>query len=308
VSYFSLSALLRTEAGATSRAAWVPGDVDAAHLDEDKRLLRREVAGALARSAQGARGVLAERSDEPRTEPAPLPYALADLQVDAGKRLGLGAAQVLDAAQSLYETHQLTTYPRSDCRYLPEEHHVQAPAVLAAAARQIPSLAPIASRADRTLRSKAWADAKVTAHHGIVPTPATAPLRVLSANEAAVYELVARRYIAQFFPSHAYVQSELGILLESGARFRATGSQVTAPGWKGVFTQAAPETDDTATDASEEESNLVLPWRRHRPGLRRVHAAPPPSPARAAGDGPGVRALRGGRKRRRPPAPIPVAS
>jgi DNA topoisomerase-3 len=241
--YFTVTATLQTESGAQFRATWLPGPEHEAHLDDEKRLLRRQIAEAVIRSTQGAGATVASRADKPCTEPAPLPYALADLQMDAGKRLGLSAQEVLDAAQSLYETHQLLTYPRSDCPYLPEAHHAQAPAVLAAAARQVPALATLVGRADRSRRSKAWADGKVTAHHAIIPTPAAGPVRALTAHEAAVYELVSRRYLAQFFPAHEAVQTELAIHF-AGATFRATGRRVVAPGWKAVLSNGAAESDD----------------------------------------------------------------
>jgi DNA topoisomerase-3 len=177
--------------------------------------------------------------------------------MDAGKRLGLSAQQVLDACQSLYETHQLTTYPRSDCAYLPAAHHAQATAVLDAVARQHPALASLIARADRAARSKAWNDAKVTAHHAIIPTPAQGAARALSATEAAVYDLIARRYLAQFFPAFEYVQSELAVDL-AGHRFRATGRQITAPGWKALYATPEPHEDD-ATAKPEQPDNPSLP-------------------------------------------------
>ncbi len=258
VPYYTLTATMRTDAGARFRAAWVPGPEHEPHLDESKRLLRRELALAVANALQGARGTLLERSDKPHREAPPLPYALSALQVDAAKRLGVTAQQVLDAAQSLYETHQLITYPRSDCSYLPEAHHSEAAHVLAAVARQDAALAPLIARADPTLRSKAWADAKVTAHHAIIPTRAPGPARCLSATEGAVYALIARRYLAQFYPHHELIQSELALDL-GGERFRATGRQVVTPGWKDVFVVGASADEPDVARAADESANPALP-------------------------------------------------
>ena len=275
--YFTVTATLQTESGAQFRATWLPGPEHEAHLDDEKRLLRRQIAEAVIRSTQGAGATVASRADKPCTEPAPLPYALADLQMDAGKRLGLSAQEVLDAAQSLYETHQLLTYPRSDCPYLPEAHHAQAPAVLAAAARQVPALATLVGRADRSRRSKAWADGKVTAHHAIIPTPAAGPVRALTAHEAAVYELVSRRYLAQF-PGARGGPNRAAIHF-AGATFRATGRRVVAPGWKAVLSNGAAESDDEPE--APEGDNLLAGRadgrsapRRERLGRRRKDAAP----------------------------------
>ena len=116
------------------------------------------------------------------------------------------ARRCTSACQSLYETHRLLTYPRSDCAYLPEGHHAQARDVLAAIAKQAPAFATASPRPTSTLRSRAWNDKKVGAHHGIVPTPAlgtaAAPPAPLTATERAVYELVCRRYLAQFYAPH----------------------------------------------------------------------------------------------------------
>ena len=122
---------------------------------------------------------------EKKSEPPPLPYSLADLQVDAGRALGLTPKQTLDACQALYETHRLITYPRSDCSYLPEGHLAQAAGVLGAIATNAPISSVLHGSADRSRRSRAWNDAKVTAHHAIIPTPVTKSRTALSAANAA---------------------------------------------------------------------------------------------------------------------------
>jgi DNA topoisomerase-3 len=111
----------------------------------------------------GRSGHVTKSSRDRKSEPPPLLYSLPELRVDAGKRLGLGPKQTLDACQSLYETHRLFTYPRSDCQYLPEGQHKQATAVLAAIATNVPSLVPAVGQADRAYRSRAWNDKKITA-------------------------------------------------------------------------------------------------------------------------------------------------
>ena len=192
-----------------------------------------------------------------------MPYALADLQVDAGRRARMTAAQVLDACQSLYETRRLLTYPRSDCAFLPEGHRAQAREVLAAIARQAPAFGPAIAKADLTLRSKAWNDTKVSAHHGIIPTPAagsSAPVQ-LTASERAVYEFVCRRYLAQFYPPHEFLHTRIELEV-AGERFAATGRQVLAPGWKAL---SDTETDEDlsggepAADEKEKEAIAPLP-------------------------------------------------
>jgi DNA topoisomerase-3 len=263
VPYFVVHAEIRGAAVAATAASfsatWVPGPAAAALLDEDKRLLRREPADAVCALVLGSAGRVTARADERRTDAAPLPYSLADLQMDAGRRLGLTAQEVLDAAQSLYETRRLTTYPRSDCSHLPEAHFAQAPAVSAAIATHAPALARAASaHVDLAHRSKAWNDKKVTAHHAIIPTPSERePPARLSEREGAVYELIATRYLVQFCAPHEYVHTKLELEL-AGERFVATGRQVLTPGWRALST--TPRDDEPSR--TERDSPLLPPLAR----------------------------------------------
>jgi DNA topoisomerase-3 len=256
--YYVVSAEMRSEGGASFRATWSPGTDAEPHLDEERRLLDKATAEAVRQRAQGHVGSVAASTEDQKTEPPPLPYSLADLQMDAGRRLGLSAQAVLDACQALYETHRLTTYPRSDCSHLPEAHHAQAARVLQAIRANVPGLAPSVAKADASLRSKAWNDKKVTAHHAIIPTPTAAPdPAALQGAERSVYELIAHRYLAQFYGPHEYLQTKLELAV-AGERFVATGRQIVAPGWKALPGDAEDEDDDKPA-AAEHESRAPLP-------------------------------------------------
>jgi DNA topoisomerase-3 len=225
--------------------------------------LSHEAAEEVRRRVCGHEGRVTECGEERKTEAPPLPYALADLQVDAGRRARMTAAHVLDACQSLYETRRLLTYPRSDCAYLPEGHHAQAREVLAAIGRQAPAFGPAIAKADLTLRSRAWNDKKVGAHHGIIPTPAAgagnAPAAHLTAGERAVYELVCRRYLAQFCPPHEFLQTRIELEV-AGERFAATGRQVLVAGWKALSDKETEEdSPDSEPAAAEKEREATGP-------------------------------------------------
>ncbi|SDI79328.1 DNA topoisomerase III [Billgrantia gudaonensis] len=215
------------------RAWWQPGEAHS--LDEQGRLLVREPAAALAERLPGAAGRLTSLESRERRQAAPLPYSLSALQVDAARRFGLSAQAVLDICQRLYERHQLITYPRSDCRYLPEEHFAGAHATLKGACRQDDTLREWLAGADFTRRSKAWNDAKVGAHHALAPTGKPADTTRLAKAEADVFRLIARNVLAQFYPALAVreVKAEFTIL---GERFRAKGQEILEPGWKPLFT------------------------------------------------------------------------
>lgn len=236
--------------GATFEATWQPAESAAAPIvDGEGRLVSREHALALKAKVSGRGGSVLRCMREKKSEAPPLPYSLPDLQMDAAKRLGLTARQTLDACQSLYETHRLLTYPRSDCSYLPEGHLDQATAVLAAVATNLPDLGPVVSRADGSRRSRAWNDKKVTAHHAIIPTVVGAPGATISSAQRKVYDLVARRYVAQFLPPLEFHETRIELDI-SGERFRASGRQTIAEGWRQLL--AEPARDERRDDDGDE--------------------------------------------------------
>ncbi|WP_280554383.1 DNA topoisomerase III [Halomonas sp. 25-S5] len=215
------------------RAWWVPGETHP--LDDQGRLLAREPAAALAERLPGAEGRLTALESRDKRQAAPLPYALSALQVDAARRYGLSAKATLDICQRLYERHQLITYPRSDCRYLPEEHFAAARATLEGACRQDETLRGWLAGADFSRRSRAWDDRKVGAHHALAPTGKPADLTRLDKAEADVFRLIVRNVLAQFYPalSTREVKAEFTIV---GECFRARGQEILDPGWKPLFT------------------------------------------------------------------------
>ena len=265
--FYVLSSEIGSSGGAF-RATWTPGDAAAAALDDEKRLgqprLRRRYREEVQRAARSRRQV---RAREEERSAAP-PYSLADLQVDAGKRLGLSPKETLDASQALYETHRLVTYPRSDCQHLPTGHHGQAATVLAAVAQNAPHLASLARAATPTLRSRAWDDAKVTAHHAIIPTPVGRAVGALAGAERAVYDLIVRRYIAQFYPAYEFNQTHI-VVDVAGERFTANGRQPLVEGWRVAI--AIPPTvagDDEKSDEDDPSKRDATPATRGRGGRR----------------------------------------
>ena len=256
--YYVVAAAVRAGGGEMFRAVWTPGA--ATDLDPDGRLVVRATADDACGQLLGKEGRVTTCTVEKRSEPAPLPHALADLQMDAGQRHGMTATEVLDACQSLYETQRLLTYPRSDCAYLPEGQWAQAKDVLAAVAHHAPTLAAAARQADLTLRSKAWSDQKVSAHHAIIPTPSPGGgAAELTARERAVYELVARRYLAQFYAAHEFLQTTIELDV-AGERLAASGRQTTALGWKGIYADAGAPGEAPAERDKERESVAPLPY------------------------------------------------
>ena len=206
--------------------------------DDQDRCLNQahaQQAAAAINSASSAR-VTTLRTERMR-EVAPLPFDLGTLQEVCSKKLGLGAQETLDVAQALYETYKVITYPRSDCGYLPQSQHSEAPSILAALQQADPTLGALAGYLDPQRRSRAWNDAKVSAHHGIIPTVAAKNLERLSGKHRAVYTLIRARYLAQFLPNHEYDRTQADFDC-AGQHLRAVGKQIVEPGWKRALPEA----------------------------------------------------------------------
>lgn len=221
--------------GTVFTAQWrAPDDA----CDEQGRCLKQELAQQAAGAMQAAGSAqVVEVKTERMREVAPLPFDLGTLQEVCSKKLGLGAQETLDIAQSLYETHKVITYPRSDCGYLPLSQHGEAPAILAALHRADPSLAPLQPHLQAQRRSRAWNDAKVSAHHGIIPTAAAVTPDRLPGKAKAVYTLIRARYLAQFLPNHEYDRTQADFDC-AGQALRAVGKQIVEPGWRRALPEA----------------------------------------------------------------------
>ncbi len=237
--YFTLHALIPYQDGEHRfdiRARWQPSEACKPWQDEEGRVLHRQLAENVANRIAGQAAKVIESEQDQTKQSAPLPYSLSALQIDAAKRYQLSAQQVLDTCQSLYEKHKLITYPRSDCRYLPKEHFIQAKQVTSAIAHNLSELHHAVEGADLSRQSKAWNDKKVDAHHAIIPTPKTASVNGLSATEQKIYDLIARQYLIQFYPPAVYAEAKLGFDI-AGGKFVAKGRQLTSAGWKALMGQ-----------------------------------------------------------------------
>jgi len=226
-------------------ARWVPPEAMRDHLDEEGRLLDREIAEQIAAAVQGRPGKITEARFRDRKELPPLPLSLSALQIEAGRLFRMGAKDVLDTAQNLYERHQLITYPRSDCRYLPEGHFDQRQGVIEAIRRVTPELAAASEAADLTRRSAAWNDKKVDAHHAIIPTARQSGSGRLSDTEQNIYGLISRYYLMQFSANAIHREGRLGLKIGEHD-FRATETAIAEPGWKQLEIRQREDKQETA--------------------------------------------------------------
>lgn len=258
--YFEVWAKLQTEQGETFKVKWQASKACAKYLDEQGRNLSLALAQNVAKRVSHQSAIVHNLKREHKKQAAPLPYNLSALQIDASKAFGLSAQQVLDICQTLYERHKLITYPRSDSRYLPKGHFSQAPQVVAAIKDNSSLLGKQGGLFTEALtsnnynlkhQSKAWNDAKVNAHHAIIPTLKT--MSSLADNEANVYALVCRNYLAQFMPKHEYHAVRVEVKIANGL-FVATANELIAQGWKAIFIQRADKkTNDVSSESTGEQ-------------------------------------------------------
>ena len=255
--YFSISAVL-SAANCTFKARWKPKPGQPGMDEEGKLLLDIELGKRLAERLSRERTATVLSCETKRKKAfQPKVYSLADIQVEANRLYGFTADDTLKICQSLYETHKVTSYPRTDCSYLPESQHKEAPAVLSAIAKTFPASAKAIERADTSIKSPTFNDKKITAHHGIVPVANAADWSALSDGEQKLYRLIAKRYIAQFFPVHEYDETVIDFDI-GGENFQAKGKVVVVKGWKAVMSPS--EADPNEMKKSDEDgSNQTVP-------------------------------------------------
>lgn len=263
-SFYEVLAHLVTDQQQTFTAKWQPSEACQPYMDEDGRVLAKGLAENVVARINGKPAQVTKIEAKDKRQNPPLPYSLSALQIDAAKRFGLSAKEVLDTCQSLYERHKLITYPRSDSRYLPKEQHALAPKVLDAVLKGAAALVDGCDAPNPKLKSKAWDDSKVDAHHAIIPTEKVANLSSLSSNEAKLYQHVARQYLAQFYPAYIYAETAVEVTI-AGGLFTTKARQDKSLGWKQLYkrattvNQASSNSSSTSSDDDNDDTVQSLP-------------------------------------------------
>ena len=236
-------------------------------------------------------------------------YDLTSLQVDCNRKFGFSAELTLNLIQGLYEK-KLTTYPRVDTQYLSDDIYPKCPSILNGVSQTtragqklyleiIKQLAAISPKLPKTKR--VFDSSKVTDHHAIIPTGQTPS--GLTDNEQHVYDLIARRFIAAFYPDCKFATTtvigevqEVDAAVETskkeggkGIEFKATGKEILDAGWRAVYTKAEqteddhPDNTDNTTDSQRQQDSeeATLPsFSRgesgsHKPTLTEKQTQPP---------------------------------
>src|SRR5829696_314316 len=243
---------------------------------KQNRLKEKEAAEEIAAKVQGGTGVVKKAEKKTASEKPPLLFDLTELQRNANARFGFTAERTLRVAQALYEEKKLITYPRTSSRYLSKDM-VGGLKKRVEAAGALPELAPFAEKLlglSRLLISKRIVDdAKVTDHHAIVPT-GKKPSGELPPDEAKVYDLVARRFLAVFFPAARFENTTV-VTEVRNETFLSKGRVVLEAGWRALY-------PDGVGGKKEKEPPVLPPiqvgqeWRVAKVGVKEGETKPPP--------------------------------
>ena len=244
--------------------------------NKQNRLKEKEVAEEIAEKVQGGTGTVKKAEKKTASEKPPLLYDLTELQRNANARFGFTAERTLRTAQALYEERKLITYPRTSSRYLSRDM-VGGLKKRVEAAGALPGLAPFAEKLlglpKLPISKRIVDDAKVTDHHAIVPTGKKASGGLLP-DEAKVYDVVARRFLAVFFPD-ARFENTIVVTEVRGEAFLSKGRVVLEAGWRALY-------PDGVGGKKEKEPPVLPPieagqeWRVAKVGVKEGETKPPP--------------------------------
>lgn len=236
---------------------------------------------------KGSDFVITDIAEKKGKEFAPRLFDLTSLQVECNKRFGFSADETLKLIQSLYEK-KVTTYPRVDTTFLSDDIYPKVPKTLEGLVAYKEFTDPL--RGKKLPKSKRVFDnSKVTDHHAIIPTGV--PATNLSQQEMMVYDLVARRFIAEFYPDcEISTTTVLGKVADIG--FKAFGKQILKPGWRTVEQRPQPgigaQPQSAQTDGQPQDENAsdgaelkIMPnfvkgeSGPHTPSLKETWTTPP---------------------------------
>lgn len=222
-----------------------------APTDDKGRITDADYATGITTAVKGKPATLEEVTITAKETPPPLPFNLLKLQSLAASRWHMKPDKVKEITQKLREEHRLITYNRSDCQYLSEEQHADAPDVIAAVAKNIGADAGLVKTANPAIKSRAFDSSKVSAHHAIIPTIATPDMKKLTKDEAQIYGVIAEYYLLQFQQNCKYDQTKMTIVCEENT-FLHTSNKITDPGWKNAATDGADNDKDDTTSAADD--------------------------------------------------------
>jgi len=240
--------------------------------DRPDRLWDKPLAEAIFADCKTNSRAKVTEEKKPASQTAPRLYDLTTLQREANQRLGLSARRTLQIAQALYERHKVITYPRTDSRALPEDYGPTVKETLAALGGELATHAQkvLSENWVKTTNKKIFNNAQVSDHFAIIPT--TTPNANLDEIEARVFDMIARRFVAVFYPDARYdVTTRITTVAEKHP-FKAEGRVLTEPGWLTVYGKTAELAREATAKNSSDEDSDTKPTHKTLPPLTSADA------------------------------------
>jgi DNA topoisomerase-3 len=213
---------------------------------KDDEELTEEEGKALVERIRQVPFTITDVSKKQGSEAPPRLFDLTSLQVECNKKFGYSADETLKLIQSLYEK-KITTYPRVDTTFLSDDIYPKCPGILAGLKPYEAFTAPLSGK-PLPKSKKVFDNAKVTDHHAIIPTGQ--PPVGLTDMEKRVFDLVARRFIAAFYPDCKFATTTV-LGQADHIEFKATGKQILSPGWRVIFAKVQTNLPEGMTDPDE---------------------------------------------------------
>lgn len=265
--YFLLDIEAALEGNGTHQVRFSPSKDDP-HL-VDGKILDRGYLEKLGQAVSG-RKFEAEVTKEPCEEAPPLPFSISALKSYCSEKFNIPPEETLRITQSLRMNYGgLITYNRSECRYLPENMHAEAPGIIAAVQANLgagwafPGL-------NSSIKSKAFNDKNVGVHHAIIPTAQKADISKLSEKEQIVYRAVCGFYMVQFMPNAKKERTRLTIPGKGGSEFSAVSTRLVSKGFKQVL-----RTQDDEVSALSNVPAGKYPCVLSNPSIQEKETKPP---------------------------------
>lgn len=208
------------------------------------------------------------------TEAPPRLFDLTSLQVECNKKFGFSADMTLQTIQSLYEK-KITTYPRVDTTFLSDDIYPKCNSIMKGLAGRYDALLNPLRGTPLKKSKKVFDSSKVTDHHAIIPTGVQP--RDLTQNEELVFDLIARRFIAAFYPDCKFATTTVNGET-ANIPFKATGKQILAAGWRDVYAQDKKAENETAAQKDDERTLPTFNKGEsgpHKPDLAEKWTQPP---------------------------------
>ena len=221
--------------------------------DEKKRIIDKAFAEKIKQDCKSQKAVVTSVTSE-KTSPAPLPFNLLQLQTEAHKKHGIRPDETLKITQDLREKRKLITYNRSDCQFLSDEQHAEAPAILSTIEKNCTEFKKAVQKADTKIKSRAFNSKNVTAHHAIIPTKMPCNLNQLGKDELKIYLMIVRVYLAQFYSKKVYDLKELEITCTDHS-FSTSQTTIKRRGWTELYQDQDSKTEPKLPDDLQQFSS-----------------------------------------------------